>query len=159
MLAFSEGIYDLLKYLHILAAILWVGSGLYFQYQATRLNRIGDPERTAQFTKDIEYAGQRLLMPASIVVVVVGIIMVVYTPGLEFTDTWIALGLAGAVVTAITGAVFIGPTAGKIGKAIESEGAASPNVAALTRRIFLISRVDQVVLLLVIADMVFKPGA
>lgn len=159
MLAFSQGVYDTLKFVHILAAIVWVGAGLYFQFQATRLNRIGDPERIAAFTRDIEHAGKRLLLPASILVLVVGIVMVLYAPFLEFEDTWIALGLIGSIATAITGSLVVGPTAGKLGVLIGSEGVASPQVAMLTKRIFTVSRIDQVVLLAVIAAMVFKPGA
>lgn len=159
MLAFSEGVYDTLKYGHILAAIVWVGSGLYFQYQATRLNRMGDPDRLAAFTRDIEHAGKRLLMPASVIVLVLGIVMVLYAPFLEFEDTWIAIGLLGAIATAITGSVVIGPTAGKVGRLIEEQGPASPEVQAATKKIFMVSRIDQVVLLVVIAAMVYKPGA
>jgi uncharacterized membrane protein len=159
VLAFSQGVYDTLKFVHILAAIVWVGAGLYFQFQATRLNRIGDPERIAAFTRDIEHAGKRLLLPASILVLVVGIVMVLYAPFLEFEDTWIALGLIGSIATAITGSLVVGPTAGKLGVLIGSEGASSPQVAMLTKRIFTVSRIDQVVLLAVIAAMVFKPGA
>jgi uncharacterized membrane protein len=158
VLAFSENVYETLKFIHILAAIVWVGSGLYFQWQATRLNRLGDPERMAAFTKDIEQAGMKLLMPASVVVLIVGIVMVIYTPSIGFTDTWIAIGLLGAVATAITGSVFIGPTAGKVGRAIEEQGPASPEVQALTKKIFTISRIDQLVLLVVIWAMVFRPG-
>jgi hypothetical protein len=87
-----------------------------------------------------------------------GIVMVVYAPGLEFEDTWIAIGLIGSIATAITGSVFIGPTAGKLGRMIEEQGPASPEVQAATKKIFTISRVDQIVLLVVIAAMVYKPG-
>lgn len=158
MLAFSENVYETLKYIHILAAIVWVGGGLYFQWQATRLNRLGDPDRLAAFTRDIEQAGMKLLMPASVVVLVVGIVLVIYTPSIDFSDTWIAIGLLGAIATAITGSVFIGPTAGKVGRAIEEQGPASPEVQALTKKIFTISRIDELVLLVVIWAMVFKPG-
>ena len=159
VLAYTEGVYETLKYVHILSAIVWVGTGLYFQYQATRLNRIGDPERMAAFTKDIEFTGKTLLLPASILVLAMGIAMVLYAPFLEFEDTWIAIGLVGSIATAVTGSVFIGPTAGKIGWLIEEQGPASPEVQAATRKIFMVSRIDQVVLLLVIAAMVYKPGA
>jgi hypothetical protein len=39
-----------------------------------------------------------------------------------------------------------------------SEGPSSPTTQALIARIFAISRIDQVVLLLAVADTVFKPG-
>lgn len=41
---------------------------------------------------------------------------------------------------------------------METEGPTSPAVQAGIRRIFAISRIDQVVLIVVIADVVFKPG-
>jgi uncharacterized membrane protein len=159
VLAFSSDVYNTFKFVHVFAAIVWVGAGLYFQFQATRLNRLGDPGRLAVFSKDVEFAGLRLLMPASIVVLLAGIAMVLYSPGLNFSDTWIAIGLMGYAATFVTGAAFIGPTAGKLGAAIEADGPDAPEVAALRKRIFTISRIDQVVLFLVIVAMVFKPGA
>jgi hypothetical protein len=87
-----------------------------------------------------------------------GISMVLYTPAIGFTTTWILIGLLGYAATFVTGAFFLGPAAGKLGKAIEAEGPESPAVQAGIARIFAISRIDQVVLVLVIADMVFKPG-
>jgi hypothetical protein len=82
-----------------------------------------------------------------------------YAPGLDFTDTWILLGLIGYATTFLTGFLLIRPTAEKLATVAASEGPSSPTTQALIARIFAISRVDQVVLILVIADMVFKPGA
>ncbi len=159
MLAFSETVYDSIKFLHILAAIVWVGTGLYFQWQATRLTRAGaDGQRMATLTGDIEVTGKTLLLPASLIVLVMGITLVWYTPSIAATDTWILIGLAGALATAITGSVFLGPTAGKLRAAIETEGVDAPSVVAMRRKLLTVARVDQVVLLIVIADMVFKPG-
>jgi hypothetical protein len=42
---------------------------------------------------------------------------------------------------------------------IEEQGPGTPEVQAATKKIFTVSRVDQVVLLVVIAVMVYKPGA
>ena len=159
VLAFSNDIYLALKLVHVLAAVVWLGAGIYFQIQATRLKGLDDPARLAQFTRDVEFAGQRLLLPASGVVLLAGIVMVVYAPFLGFSDTWIWLGLVGYGITAITGSIFIGPTTGKLGKLIEAEGPDASGVQALQRRLFAISRIDQLVLIGVVAVMVFKPGA
>ena len=161
MIAFSTDVYNTFKLVHVFAAILWVGAGLYFQFLGTRLNRLADPdpERLAVFSKDVEFAGLRLLMPASILVLLAGIAMVLYSPVLNFSDTWIAIGLIGYAATFVTGAVFISPTAGKLGAAIEAGGPDAPEVATLRKKIFTVSRIDQVVLFLVIVAMVFKPGA
>jgi uncharacterized membrane protein len=159
VLAFNQDLYDLLKYLHIVAAVVWVGSGLFVQYYSSRLRRAEDPARLGAFAKDIEAAGKQLFAPASVTVLVMGLLMVWYSPALGFSETWILIGIAGFIATFITGNFFLGPAAGKIGAVIDAEGPASPNAQALIRRIVLVSRIDQVVLLLVILAMVFKPGA
>ena len=113
----------------------------------------------AAFAKDAEYTGTHLIMPATILLLLMGIALVAYSPVYAFTDTWILLAFAGYAATFVTGAFVIGPASGKIGGLLEAEGPASPEAQALIKRIFSVSRVDLVVLLLVVADMVFKPGA
>jgi uncharacterized membrane protein len=151
-------VYDTLKFIHVIAAIAWVGGGLFVQYLATRLKRADDPLRLAAFAKDIEKAGLQFFMPVSLTVLVMGIVLVLYTPALAFTDTWILVGLIGYAATFVTGAFFVGPTSGKLAKDMGREVPDSPAVQAGIRKIFAISRIDQVVLIVVIADMVFKPG-
>jgi uncharacterized membrane protein len=158
MLAFSTDVYDALKFVHVLAAVVWVGGGLFVQYQATRLTRAGDPLRLAAFGQDAAKAGNQVFMPASLLALLMGISMVLYSPALGFSTTWILIGLLGYAATFVTGAFFLGPTAGKLGRAMEAEGPESPAVQAGIARIMTISRIDAVVLILVIADMVFKPG-
>jgi len=52
-----------------------------------------------------------------------------------------------------------GPEAERLGKALGERGPSDSEVGRRIRRILVISRIDLVVLLLVVADMVFKPGA
>jgi uncharacterized membrane protein len=158
LLAFRVGIYNTLKFVHIAAAIMWVGSGLFVQYYTTRLRRSDELRRLAEFARDLEKAANHLFIPASVTVLLMGILMVAYSPLWNFTDTWILIGLGGYFATFLTGLLFIGPTAGKLGRMVQEQGPEAPGLDALMARIFAISRVDQVVLLLVIADMVFRPG-
>lgn len=158
MIAFSLGVFRTLKFIHILAAVVWVGGGTFVQIYGTKLRKENDPERLGRFAKDVEFFGTRVFAPASGVVIVFGILMVLYTPFIYWSETWIIVGLVGAAATFVTGMFFIGPEAGRLAKATEAEGPASPAVQASIKRIFLISRIDQVVLILVIFDMVFKPG-
>ena len=158
MLGYSQGVFNALKYVHILAAMIWLGTSIYLQFTATRLAKANDPDRMAAFAKDAEYTGTHLIMPTTILLLLMGIALVAYSPVYAFTDTWILLAFAGYAATFVTGAFVIGPTSGKIGALIEAEGTASPDAQALIRKIFAVSRVDLVVLLLVVADMVFKPG-
>ena len=158
MLGYSSGVFNALKYVHILAAMTWLGTSIYLQFTATRLAKANDPERMAAFAKDTEYTGTHLIMPSTILVLLMGIALVAYSPVYAFTQTWILLAFAAYAATFVTGAFVIGPSSGKIGALIEAEGPTSPEAQALIKRIFAVSRVDLVVLLLVVADMVFKPG-
>ena len=159
MLGYNSEVFNALKYVHILTAMIWLGTSIYLQFTATRLAKANDPERMAAFAKDTEYTGTHLIMPSTILLLLMGIALVAYSPVYAFTDTWILLAFAAYVATFVTGAFVIGPTSGKIGTLLEAEGPASPEAQALITRIFSVSRVDLVVLLLVVADMVFKPGS
>lgn len=158
MLAFNPDVYNGLKFIHVLAAIAWVGSGLFIQYRGSRLRHTGTPEQTANLAKEVADSTPWFIA-TSLTVLVAGVTLVLYAPGLDFTDTWILLGLLGYATTFLTGFLLIRPTAEKLAAAAASEGPTSPTSQALIARIFAISRVDQVVLVLVILDMVFKPGA
>ena len=97
-------------------------------------------------------------LPASVSVLVFGVWLVAVSAW-NFTDTWILIGLTGVAITIVTGAFFLGPEAQRLGKAAAVRDPADPEVQRRIRRIFAISRVDLVVLVLVVADMVFKPGS
>jgi hypothetical protein len=92
-------------------------------------------------------------------VLLAGIAMVAYAPGVEASDLWIIIGLAGIVSTIVIGAAFIGPESGRLARAADERRPDGPEVLRRTRRIFAISRIDLSVILLVVADMVLKPGA
>ena len=159
MLAFTQDVYDTLKWVHIMAAIVWVGGGIFVQVYASRMRRAGEDERLAAFARDIEKLGNMLFLPASIVVLLMGISMVWYAPFIEWNDLWILLGLLGILSTALFGALFIGPEAGRLGKLSLEKGPADPEVQARIKRLFIVSRIDLAVIIFVIAMMVFKPGA
>jgi hypothetical protein len=54
--------------------------------------------------------------------------------------------------------VYFGPESKRIREAAEAEGPESPRAQALIRRIFLVSWFDLILLVLIVADMVLKPG-
>ena len=78
---------------------------------------------------------------------------------MAFTDTWILLALVGYGLTLVTGVAFLGPESARLGKlAAEGHTPAEPDIRRRIARLVAISGVDLVVLILVVADMVFKPG-
>ncbi|HEX6398903.1 MAG TPA: DUF2269 family protein [Actinomycetota bacterium] len=158
MLAFSEGIYNWIKAGHVLAAIVWVGGGIFIQIYVTRLRSAGDQTRLMRFAKDLEKLGNAIFLPASLLVLLFGIAMVWYSPAWEVTQLWVILGLVGIANTIVVGAAFLGPEAGRIARIAEERGPDDPEIVRRTQRIFTISRYDLAVLILVVIDMVVKPG-
>jgi uncharacterized membrane protein len=158
MLAISEAYYNTLKFLHVLAAITWVGGAIYAQALAIKVIREGDPAHMAVTAKDLGDLGQRVSLPASVSVLVLGVWLVAVSAW-NFTDAWILIGFTGIAITIVTGAFFLGPEAQRLGKLTAERDPADPDIQRRIRRILAISRIDLVVLILVVADMVFKPGS
>jgi uncharacterized membrane protein len=150
--------YDWLVLGHILAAITWVGGAITMQIVGGQLVRAESAEAVAAFARTAEWIGPRLYMPASLAVLGFGIALVAASDAWSIGQLWIILGLVGIAISAIGGAVFFGPQAKRIGEALRSEGAESERAQALIRRLFAVGRIDLLLLLLIVADMVLKPG-
>jgi uncharacterized membrane protein len=151
--------YDWLLLGHIVSAIAWVGGAITMQLVGARLFRAENAEAVAAFSRTAEWIGPRLYMPASLSVLGFGIALVAVSDAWSIGDLWIILGLVGIAVSAIGGAVFFGPQSKRIGEAIRTEGADGQHTRALIRRLFVVGRIDLMILLLIVADMVLKPGA
>jgi uncharacterized membrane protein len=151
-------LYLTLKSLHVLAAITWVGGAITTQVFALRVTRSGDPQRLAPFASEAEFVGQRIFTSASLALLLLGIWMVIIGPW-SFGMTWILFALVVFGSSFVLGAGFIGPESGRIGKLIAAEGPTAPEVHRRIKRIFLLTRIELVFLILVVFDMVVKPGA
>jgi uncharacterized membrane protein len=149
--------YKVLLTLHILAAVIWVGGAAMLQMLGIRATRATSAEHQAAFAGDVEFVGMRALLPASLVLIVTGI-WLVHEGSWGFGTAWVSIGLAVWIVSALTGALFLGPQSGKLSKEIETLGIRSPEAQKRLRTIFLTSRVELVLLLIVVCDMVLKPG-
>jgi uncharacterized membrane protein len=157
LLAFNEDLYRGIVFIHIFAAMVWVGGAFFFQVKIAQFRKANDTAGFLQLGRDAEHIGQRLFMPASVIVLLTGIAMVWYGP---YTFTlWIVLALVGIVLTSLTGALYLGPQGGRFAKLAEERGLDDPEVTAARDRLVTVSRIDYLVLVLIVLDMVFKPGA
>jgi uncharacterized membrane protein len=150
-------LYDVVLYAHILAAMTWVGGGIWAQAYALRAERSSDPMDVVRFGQTAAWVGTRVSLPASLVVVLAGIFMTLQR--WSFTQAWVAIALALWILSAVLGAVYIGPRLEKAAAAFEAEGPTSPTGIETNRRLFLVSRLELVGFLVIVALMVFKPGA
>ena len=150
--------YEFWKFLHVCFAVLWVGGGAMMQFFALRALASKSNERVVQFAADVEWIGGRLLTTFSAGALLTGIALVVNAPYWGFGDDWIVIGLVLFAVTFVAGAAFFGPEAGRISKLAAAEGSDSAVVQARIRRVLVLSRIDLVVLFLIVFDMVVKPS-
>jgi uncharacterized membrane protein len=148
--------YTFFKSVHVVTAAIWVGGAAMIQAYAFRILRTGDGRRQAEFSKDTEVVGMRVFIPASLILVVAAVAMMVNLDW-SWSQNWIILGLIAFALSFALGAGFLGPEGGRIAELIERQGPDSPAVKARIRRIVTISRCELVVLVTVIVNMVVKP--
>ena len=58
----------------------------------------------------------------------------------------------------IVGAGYLGPESGRLSKLVEERGPEDPEYLRRVSRIFLVSRIELVLLILAVLDMTIKPG-
>ena len=149
--------YDAIKYVHILAAIVWVGGAFTVQLLAIRAERSPDPADLPRLGREIAVIGQRVFLPASLILFIAGLILV--SQRWAFTQLWVSLAILLWLASALTGALYLGPRSGKIGKLFATEGPSSVAGRALLGQVFLVSRLELVSFAVLVFLMVFKPTA
>jgi uncharacterized membrane protein len=148
--------YELLLFVHIAGAIIWVGGGLVTQFFALRILRANDARRLAAFAADVEWVGTRVFLPTSLVVVVAGVLLML-DGDWAWSRAWIVFALILYAITFAAGAGFFGPEAGRISKLIETHGPESPEAQARIRRILVLTRLDLILLFAIVYLMAVKP--
>jgi uncharacterized membrane protein len=146
--------YTFLLFVHVSLAVIWVGGSLMMQFFGIRASMSGDRARMATLGQDIEWIGQRVFVPASLLAFASGILLVVESDFFGFGDDWIVIGLALYATTFLVGLLFLGPEAGRVGK-LQAEG--SPAAGPRTMRLIFLARLDLVLLFAMIYDMTVKP--
>jgi uncharacterized membrane protein len=148
--------YTFFKWVHVTAATVWVGGAAMVQFYALRIIATRDGRRQAEFAKDTEIVGMRTFVPATIVLFLASIGLML-NGHWAWGQNWVVFALIVIAASFAVGAGFLGPEAGRIGRLIEREGPDAPEVGARIRRINMISRCELVLLVAVIWNMVVKP--
>ena len=149
--------YEFLLVGHLLAAMTWLGGDLMIQMFYLRARGNG-PAAVAQFAKDVDWIGLRIINTAALLVVIFGVLLVIEVDAYEFSQFWISAALGMFLLSFITGAGFLGPESGRIARLSDELGAEHPDVQRRIGRILVISRIEFILLVLIVLDMVLKPG-
>jgi uncharacterized membrane protein len=148
--------YGVFNSIHVLAAIVWLGGGAAITLLAWRAQRAKDNAQLLQIAKQAEWLSFRVFVPASLVVVAMGFVLM-HKGDWGYGHFWTLFGLIAWGVSFAVGAAFLGPEAGRLSKLIETKGPEDPDVFARVNRIISVARTDVVLVLLIAADMVAKP--
>ena len=149
-------LYEWLLFFHILFAAIWIGGSAMLQALYLRIRRT-TPQRSIEFMSDVEVVGTRVFIPSALILVALGFGLAA-EGNWDLGETWIYLALAVFVASFLTGAGFLGPESGRIARLAEEKPADDPEIQSRIARVLLISRIELVFLILVILDMVIKPG-
>jgi uncharacterized membrane protein len=146
--------YLLFKFLHVAAAILWIGSGVGLVILGVAADSRKDIEDYGRIIKHVVFLVPRLFIPSSLAVLVCGLVAAWLS--WSFSDLWIVIGLVGFAATFLTGNFLLGPRATKVTK-IDAQSGMTPEAIAIGHELLTLAKFDYVMLFVVVADMVFKP--
>jgi uncharacterized membrane protein len=150
-------LFNILKVGHILSVVAWVGGGLMMQALAMRARRAG-PAKLYDFAQDAAWTGNHVFAPASGLTLLFGIVLAFAKPfKYGFSPLWIKLGLLGFLLTAVNGAAVLGRLSKKMAALGAEKGPDDPSVQETARKLLSAMRIDLVIVIAVIIDMVFKP--
>jgi uncharacterized membrane protein len=150
--------YKWLLAFHILFAVVWVGSNTAIQIFVMRAKRAG-PDRMAYFAREIEWYRTRVLVPSSLLLVILGFILLHESSGAyDLGQGWVAFGFGVWLLSFIAGSAYLGPESGRLSKMVDDRGPEDAEYQRRLSRIFLVSRIELILLVLVVLDMAVKPG-
>ena len=146
--------YSLFKFLHVSAAILWLGGGFALVALGIAADRARDNDAIGRIVDQVIFLTPRLMIPAAIAAFFFGAITAWLAWSLSYL--WIWIGLIGFASTFLMSILVLKPRADAIGKVTAAEGY-SDRAAAMGRELLSHAKFDFVILFVIVADMVFKP--
>jgi uncharacterized membrane protein len=149
-------LYELLLFVHIVAVAVWVGGSIMLGFISSRVERTGDAQYRARFATSAGVVGPIIGVSAGLVLAS-GIWMVVESEAIELSQTWVWLGLALFALSLVVGATYFARASDRIVKALEAGQVEEADRRARTFN--LVSRLDTLLLVVILGLMVFKPGA
>lgn len=148
--------YEFFLFIHISMAVIWVGGGFLLQILALRVIGTGDDARKAAFAGDAEVLGMRVFAPASALLLLAGIALVL-NGNWSWSEPFILGGLVIWAISFAAGIAYLGPSSGRIKAEISANGM-SARAQELIGNTLRYSRIELVLLWIVVFMMVVKLG-
>lgn len=143
----------LLKFAHVMAAIVAVGANVTYSFWITRAGR--DSDRLVWTLQGIRRLDRLIANPAYVVLLITGVLMIM-GGHFSFRTSWIEASLALYVAAVVIGIVFYAPAIRR--QIAEAErDPTSQAYAAAARRSNVLGIVTTIVVVVIVALMVIKP--
>ena len=146
--------YEVVKFVHILAAIVAIGFNISYGVLITRAAR--EPEHQLHVLQTVKVLDDRFANPAYGVVLATGLLNV-FTSPVEITELWVLAGLSLFVLLTVGGAFGYTPALRNQIAILEAHGPASQEYERAARRALRIGGVLVVMVIGVVFLMVTKP--
>jgi len=145
--------YLIIKYIHILAAIVAVGANITYGVWSIRAQR--EPAHLGFAIKGIQFLDNRIANPAYGVLFLTGVLMVI-VGGLGL-QLWIVVAVVLFVAIAVVGFALFTPLVRAQLKLVDAGDTTSPEFERLARRNAIIGPILGLLVLVILAMMVFQP--
>src|ERR1044072_5332788 len=123
--------YEFLLFVHVTAAVIWLGGAFTFQMYGAVVRRGGDVDEIARFAGRAGVLGGRMFVPAARVVILAGVGMMI-DGNWDWGQLWVVFALVTFAASFVTGLFVISPMA----KRIAAVGPETPAGQELIRRLF-----------------------
>ena len=147
-------VYLAVKFIHILAAIVAVGSNITYGVWSVRAR--GNPSNVGFALKGIRFLDDRIANPAYGVVLLTGVLMAIF--GFGFFHLWIIVSLVLFIVLIALGVGVYSPLLRDQIRLADAGDTTSADFERLSRRSAIIGPAIGLIVAVILVMMVFKPG-
>ncbi len=146
--------YLLLKWLHVLAAIVALGANVTYGIWIARASR--NPDALPFTLRGIKFIDDGVANPAYGLLLVIGLLMV-FVARMPLTVPWLLTGLFLYVVVVLVGLVGYSPVLKCQIQLLDKEGYKSPRYLAVARRGMILGGILGMLVIVIVFLMVVKP--
>lgn len=148
--------YDLLLFVHVLAAAAWAGGAIYAFLLALAVRRTGDPQRAAGVGREFAEFSGKYFAPIAVVTILAGIGLVMEAD-IGFDHFWIASAFAVWIYSVVSNVTWLAKLSDRIGSLVTERGPTDPAVVAARQQMFGWRALEVLLLVYVIYAMTVKP--
>ena len=150
------GWYGILKVVHVLSVVVWIGGAAAFAAVTAQLLRASDSATLAGFLPRSIRFFQTMGGPSSVLVLLTGIVMVI-VGRIGFRPLWVSWGFAGMLLHFVWGAMVMRKRTTNLAAAVSATPADEARIAEAGRSLRVATLLYLLITTSVIVVMVLKP--